>query len=594
MILKKIQIKRFRSILDLKLNLNTSNNFSTICGANNSGKTNVLKALNIFFNPEQYSLTEDIPNHKLGSRGGSTYPEITLTFEKNNIQHIIKREFGVNGIDKESYEKIIIEEGQQNKSLGDNKEIGRILNQISFFFIPAINISFPTLINNLIDDVYELEYEKARFSGLKKDLKDSFESYSKGLLEILNKLASEINPIFKEFNSNWSVSFENTSDVKKFKDLISEDVEFYLNDLSNRNIEGKGSGLQRLGYILLHSKIISKLKKKNVIFCIDEPDVYLHQGLQKKLHNHLLDIAKKHQVIVTSHSQTFIDCYKLDNVFLLDLEVGEEREYQRTKLKYHPLNTCLIDIKQENGLKKIREYLGITDEDFELLDNYNIILEGESDKKYLSEISNFFGINIPNIISSGGATKIDKYLEFYNNFYTDRDFKPKIRVIFDNDEEGRKEYNRIKSKIKSFKNIVVTIEFIPNCFGETPNLDDVGHNKVKSNFEVEDFIYPEILHHLSTELSKKVNLKTFKFNKLESKIKAITFKDKGILYNIELLKNENNLEDGLKIDFSGEQAKNGMVGLFNIKGNKKLSEMIINADSKYPEVKSFLQKISKP
>lgn len=594
MILKKIHIKRFRSILDLKLEINTKNNFSTICGANNSGKTNVLKALNIFFNPNEYSLKEDIPNHKLGSRGGATYPEIILTFEKNNVEYIITREFGVDGIENEQIEKISTVEGETDREIQETKEIPKILNQIAFFFIPAINISFPNLINNLIDDVYELEYEKTRFSGLKKDLKDSFDNYTSGLIEILNKLASEINPIFKEFNDNWSVSFENTTDVKKFKDLISEDVEFYLNDLSNRNIQGKGSGLQRLGYILLHSKMIAKLKKKSVILCIDEPDVYLHQGLQKKLHNHLLDIAKKHQVIITSHSQTFIDCYKLDNVFLLDLEIGEEREYQRTRLKYHPLNTCLIDIKQENGLKKIREYLGITDEDFELLDNYNVILEGESDKKYLTEISQFFGINVPNIISSGGATKIDKYLEFYNNFYIDREFKPKIRVVFDNDEEGRKEYNRIKSKIKSFKNISVSIEFIPNCFGELPNLDDVSQNKVKSNYEVEDFVYPDILHYLSTELSKKIKLKTFKFIKLESKIKAITFKDKGILYNIELLKNENNLEDGLKIDFSGEQAKNGMVGLFNIKGNKKLSETLMSADAKYPEVKKFLEKISKP
>ncbi|MBK6785211.1 MAG: hypothetical protein IPG79_16775 [Saprospiraceae bacterium] len=59
------------------------------------------------------------------------------------------------------------------------------------------------------------------------------------MIEILNKLAEEINPIFKEFNDNWTVSFEYTTDVKKFKDLISEDVEFYLNDLSNRNIQGK-------------------------------------------------------------------------------------------------------------------------------------------------------------------------------------------------------------------------------------------------------------------------------------------------------------------------------------------------------------------
>jgi predicted ATP-dependent endonuclease of OLD family len=592
--IKRIHIKRFRSILDLKLEINTENNFSTICGANNSGKTNVLKALNIFFNPRDYILKEDVPNHKLGSRGGATYPEITITFIKNDIEFIIRREFGLDGVEHEQIEKITLVEGKQEKFTQDSREIPKVLNPIAFFFIPAINISFPKLINNLIDDVYELEYEKTRFSGLKKELKESFDNYTSGLIEILNKLATEINPIFKEFNENWSVSFENTADVKKFKDLISEDVEFYLNDLSNRNIQGKGSGLQRLGYILLHSKMISKLKKKSVILCIDEPDVYLHQGLQKKLHSHLLDIAKSNQVLITSHSQTFIDCYKLDNVFLLDLEIGEEIFYQRTKAKYHPLNTCLIDIKADNGLKKIREYLGITDDDFELLDNYNIIVEGESDKKYLTEIANFFGLNTPNIIPSGGASKIDKYLEFYNNFYKEREFKPKVRVIFDNDEEGRKEYNRVQGKLQSLKNIKVKAEFIPNCFGELPLIEDVKASKVKSNYEIEDFVYPELIHYLSTELMKKIKLSTFKFNKLEQKVKAAAFKEKGVLYNVDLLKNENNLEEGVRIDFSGEQAKNGMVGLFKIKGTKKMSELITEADKKYPEVKKYIEKICNP
>jgi predicted ATP-dependent endonuclease of OLD family len=340
--------------------------------------------------------------------------------------------------------------------------------------------------------------------------------------------------------------------------------------------------------------MISKLKKKSVILCIDEPDVYLHQGLQKKLHTHLLDISKNNQVLITSHSQTFIDCYKLDNVFLLDLEIGEEIFYQRTKSKYHPLNTCLVDIKADNGLKKIREYLGITDDDFELLDNYNILVEGESDKKYITEIGRFFGLNVPNIIQSGGASKIDKYLEFYNNFYKEREFKPKLRVIFDNDEEGRKEFNRIQGKLHSFKNLKVSVEFIPTCFGELPLIEDVKANKVKSNYEIEDFIYPELIHYLSTELIKKIKLKVFKFYKLEQKVKATTFKEKGILYNVDLLKNENNPEEGVRIDFSSEHAKNGMVGLFNIKGTKKMSELIIEANIKYPEVRKHIEKICKP
>jgi hypothetical protein len=93
---------------------------------------------------------------------------------------------------------------------------------------------------------------------------------------------------------------------------------------------------------------------------------------------------------------------------------------------------------------------------------------------------------------------------------------------------------------------------------------------------------------------KKISLSTFKFSKLEQKVKAAAFKQKGILYNVDLLKNEQNLEEGIRIDFSGEYAKNGMVGLFNIKGTKKMSELIIKADIKYPEVKKYIEKIFKP
>src|SRR5690606_3916816 len=110
----------------------------------------------------EYILKEDVPNHKLGSRGGSTYPEIIVTFSKNETDLIIKREFGVDSIESEQIERVTKVDGKTVKTILDSKEIPKTLNQIAFFFIPAINISFPQLINNLIDDVYELEYEKTR------------------------------------------------------------------------------------------------------------------------------------------------------------------------------------------------------------------------------------------------------------------------------------------------------------------------------------------------------------------------------------------------------------------------------------------------
>jgi predicted ATP-dependent endonuclease of OLD family len=588
----KIEIKRFRSILDLKLDLNLNNNFSTICGANNSGKTNVLKALNIFFNPSEYIVAEDVPNHKyFGSRGGATYPEITLTFRKDNEEWKIKRFFGLDGLEKSEGNKTIL--SPKNTIKINDPEIEKVLNQIAFFFIPAINISFPKLINNLIDDVYDLEYEKTRFRGLKQDLKTTFDNYINGLVEILNHLAEEINPIFKNFNDNWSVGFENSADVKKFKDLISQDIEFFLNDKSNRNIQGKGSGLQRLGYILLHSRIIEKLKKKSVIFCVDEPDVFLHQGLQKKLKEHLKYIATTHQVIITTHSPIFIDSYKLDNVFLLDLEIENEVYYKRTDNSYYPLNTNLVDISQENGIQKIKEYLGISTEDYDLLENYNIIVEGDCDIKYLTETCNYFEISTPKIIASMGASKIEKYIDFYNSFYSGREIKPSILIIFDNDDAGREEYRKIHKKqlTNQYQNLHLKIEFIPNCYGEIQNIEDVRNNKVRCNYEIEDFIYPELLLNNCNILLKKINFKTLRFQDLERKIKAKAFKEKGVLYNLDLIKNDKNPEEGNKIDFSSEQAKKGLSGLYNLKGDKKISESINELDLKYPEVKKYLERI---
>lgn len=586
----KIDIKRFRSIQSLVLNLNETNNFSTICGANNAGKTNVLRAINIFFKPDDYRASEDSPNHKFyGSRGGKSYPEIKLIFKESDLEISITKTFGIDGIESTKGE---VKSPAEIKELTE-KEIEKHLSQVAFFFIPSINISFPDLINSLIEDVYDLEYERTRFRGLKQQLKESFEEYINGTVQILNQLAEEINPVFEEFNENWNVGFEFTSDVQEFRDLISNDIEFYLNDKSNRNIEGKGSGLQRLGYILLHSRIIQKLQKKNVVLLIDEPDIYLHHGLQKKLKQHLLDLARKNQVIISSHSPIFIDSYKLDNVFLLDLEIEDPVTYKRTGKDFFPLSTKLIDLYDHNGLQKIQNYLGINTDDYELLNRYNLLVEGDCDKRYIAELCNYFGIELSKIISSHGVTKFEKYLEFYDSFYVGRDIRPTILVIFDNDDAGREEYRKIYKRVSAdhFKHIKVKLDFIPTREGEKPVLNDVLENKLKSNYEIEDFIYPEILLDNANEILKKRNLSTVRLSALQSKISANAFKEKGVLYNLDLIKNETNPENGNIIDFTGEQAKQGISGLFNLRGNKKLAEKIAELDRRYPKVKEYLTEI---
>lgn len=595
--LKYINIKRFRSINDIKLEIDTNNNFISICGPNNVGKTNVLRALNLFFNPEGYIFKNDAPYLKQNTRGGSVATEINLQFEGGDSKiYEINKKIEISEGDLSVHESgFLWAEGvgkKKPKSALNEEEIRKIVDKFVFFYIPAINISFPDLINLIINDVYEIEFDKSRFSGLKGELKTSFENYNNGLVEILNQLAEEINPLFRRFNENWSVEFKSNAEVKKFQDLISEDVSFYIDDKAGFNNESKGSGLQKLGFILLHQKIIEKLSnsKKNIIFCIDEPDAFLHRGLQLKLKDILVNIANKHQVIVTTHSPEFIDSSNLKNVILLDQKIGEEQFYKRTKEYINPINTISIDLSLEDGAKKIREYLGLEEDKTDLLDNYNLFVEGECDEKYITELCSFFKIQPKRILVIRGVSKYDRELEFYESWYSDSEKKPKITLVFDNDEEGRKCYISITQKKNKFKNIQVECKFIPTRTGSLPDVSNL--QKIKSNLEIEDFVYPELIFHLSTLLlNRKENLSKFSFNELERKLRNRGFLDEGILASMDnLLKDKN--PDGLgDLSFSRQAMKGGLSSHFKLSGNKKMTNILTEADQKYPKVREFLNEL---
>lgn len=594
--ISSIYIKRFRSIMEMTIDINTNNNFVTFCGQNNTGKTNTLRAIDVFFNPHRYIPREDAPSHKYsGSGGGAVYPEIVMHLfdDSNNTTYEITKKFDQDGL--KSCNGIKYNDIKRRNIISLNTEdIANLHNRIKLYFVESANVHIPILINDLIEDLFDIEYEGARFTGLKNDLKKAFENYTTGLMTILKKLSDEIDPMFKEFHDNWGVSFTFDKDVKYFRDLISDEVVFSIIDGSKNEIDSKGAGLQRLAFLLLHLKIIEKIKNKSVIFLIDEPDLYLHAGLQKKLLNYIKDVSTRPQIFVTSHSKVFIDTYHLDNVFLLDLDISE-KYYTRKHKSFKILSTKKVILNDFNGAKKIKQYLGIDEKDFDLLEKFNLLVEGECDKKYFLQLMNYFGMETPNIITSNGADNTIKFLEFYDSFYKNfGQYKPFINVLFDNDAKGRDIYQKVKNK--KFSSITVAFSFTPNFLGETPDLEII--QKCKVNNEVEDFLYPELLCFLVNELLKKKGMHTISTKKVCANIQKPAFKNSGILTLCENSKNENNPEIGNEISFIGSdnysnQVKNGLANIFNIEGNLNIINLIKESDLKYPKVREFVEKINK-
>lgn len=300
-----LEISCFRSILNLKLCIESEPNLISICGENNVGKTNTLRAINLFFNPEDYEISMDRPTLKQAQGGARIDPKITVTLcdDENDEYFQITRDFKYYNIQNEkflsgvSFTKRGTLINKKSKKTMTFAEIKSKLELIEFRYIESINIDIPDLIEKLTNDAIDVEYEQSRMTKSKQELKNAYVKYITGLQEILDVFSNDISRIFNEFKSNWNVTFKVPSSADTFRDLISDDVELLIDDKGCRGIEQKGSGLQRLAVILLNFEILKRIKhKKSYILCVDEPDIFLHDGLQKKLMEFFKESSDKMQI----------------------------------------------------------------------------------------------------------------------------------------------------------------------------------------------------------------------------------------------------------------------------------------------------------
>ncbi len=578
--IKKIKVERFRSINVLELTVDQNENIIAICGKNNVGKTNFLRAINVFFNPEMYDKHSDMTTLKQATGGGTIHPKITITFadEENKKEYEIVRDFNKREKDESDLSGNVRSLSKTRcKNTLDCKAIQSFLQDFEFVYIESINVILPQLINDISNDVIDARYYKARFANSKLEMKEKYDAYIEGLNDVLDSFAKDISATFKEFQPEWCVRFDVPKNSDSFRELISNDVTLQLDDSGSVGIEDKGAGLQRLAAILLQFELLERKKNKKFnIVCIDEPDVYIHEGLQQKLRKFLDEKATKAQIFLTTHSKVFLNEYTMKNVFLFDANYRVQYS-QRKKKNINVVETFKVDTSVDDGYKKICEHLGIEIKTYEPLAINNLIVEGGCDKKYITELSKYFGFAVPNIISADGADNIVQYLRFFDSYYKDESKRPFVKTLLDDDTEGRKVFDAIKPD--TYKNIKVEKYIIPNFNGE--------RCEKNGNHEVEDFIYPEIVVFLANQIINKKGMIAVDAETVCRKIKTPAYKDKGILYVLENEKNDKNPETGNSIVFECA-FKKGMAQMFEIKADINLISIIEEGSRKYPKVKEFL------
>ncbi len=349
--IEEIRISKFRSIgpnetfesLDLNV----------LSGSNDSGKSNFLKALNLFFTGQTELNIRYNPENDFNKwfRDNNIRGERTIEIELKIAKGNYGDKAGIN--DGFSAKKIFrVDGGQEIKfydNLGDelqqdsksfNKANGVISERIRYVYITAIrDTKFRESIQRLIQEV--ANSTDKRFKS--QDLKEAFGKMESGIDNQLKELTDYVKDKMSldvETNVNFSTLLESltfeTSEKIVIKKRGKGNFETQKVGLRNR---GDGIQMQFFSFLLW---FISKNDKKHMyVWGFEEPEIAFEFKRQFELaeifQNTFIKVA---QIILTTHSPAFAfaESNELTKVFRINYEKEKGTQADRFNSKVIPID----------------------------------------------------------------------------------------------------------------------------------------------------------------------------------------------------------------------------------------------------------------
>lgn len=332
--IKSIQIENYRSIGSDPVHIKFKENEPLILiGENNSGKTNILRALDIMFG-EWHPKYIQFDDHDYHGRNPSN-TKIIISVECSGYSNKLGRNdnYFCDGF------KLEVQKNAQNNYVAiqsDGNTNQYVSNELR-------NELVSILINSEKDLSYQLSYA-SKYTLLSKVTK----AFHDRLIESEERVQR-----LKEFYSQIISTFYEVPEFKKFKDEMSSitgqfiqnmthalQLDFSAYDPSNYfkgirvqpheegqtlNFDELGSGQQQiLALSFAHAYAKCFKGEGNFILILDEPEANLHPIAQKWLAKNIFNMAKEGlQIIISTHSPYFIDLEFLESIYLITKENGQ-------------------------------------------------------------------------------------------------------------------------------------------------------------------------------------------------------------------------------------------------------------------------------
>ncbi|MCU5110827.1 ATP-binding protein [Bacillus wiedmannii] len=246
--------------------------------------------------------------------------------------------------------------------------------------------------------------------------------------------------LIREFEKFLGNSFFDGKEVSLIPSISSDVLHVKIGSEVERPIYNLGDGIQS---IIIMTFPLFKYKDQNLLLFIEEPETFLHPGLQRTLlETFMKNEFGNHQYFLTTHSNHFLDI-TLDveqiSVFTFnkELEVGDSNE-KLAKFVIENVN---------NEETSILELLGVKDSSV-FLSNCTIWIEGITDRYYIRHYLNLYQKYIGQ--EKGGIYKEDlnfSFIEYSGGNITHWSFLDDEEVEID---EKYKSTNFIKISKKIF------------------------------------------------------------------------------------------------------------------------------------------------
>jgi energy-coupling factor transporter ATP-binding protein EcfA2 len=445
--LASVRVRSYRSVGELEITELPSP--LVIVGPNNSGKTNLLRAIELLFSNPGHGTTYDRERDLTFGASDRQRTGLSATFEIDASSYLATR-FG---------DLMRLAGGEKPRSKDGTIEltlsIEFLLRRVSMrlrplgLAAPAGSEEFIELERRLIDEILATFSVHYIPSVLVRTASRVIRPQVELLERELASISSGITSVLRDIGIG-TLETQLTLPDGSLDRLLESGFDLHVSDPNSTSIFEKGHGIQSL--VLLASLLWiteddDRLGKTSV-WLLEEPESYLHPELARGCRQLLDRLASVAPVVVTTHSLAFVPS-SASNVVGIQLREGTSE--LETYSSYR------------SATRRIRQSLGVRFADFLQFDDFNIVVEGETDVTWLRwYLDNHYvptgelDISMATIVAQGGAQHVRSFLEWSLAILRK---ECRLVALLDGDTEGLDVYKSLK-RLEIFKSLSVSDHII--------------------------------------------------------------------------------------------------------------------------------------